>query len=176
MNKCAACQNCVKSNKDGKKAQTDCFKCVDGSLFVSGIKDVETITFSEMKEREKRGLYRVGYGDLTKPVELAVGYVTDENKSVKWNKEQVDNSRAALKKYYRERSDNGKAVLDLFMEDLKNAICSADTRIQRDQAQVIADRAYSESHSSGLHYVIETSMDLTQFTTDILDLVVRQLI
>lgn len=102
-------------------------------------------------------------------VKVPLGYIFDEDKSVRWNRQQVEiNNR----NYYEEviklkskRSDCMNAVL----EDIHTAIqedMSCD--ISREQAKTIWGYAYDIGHSGGVYDIFSHLYDLMNFVESLL--------
>lgn len=92
------------------------------------------------------------------------GYIFDEDKSVKWNKEQVEalNKKydSAIKKYHEELQQGYKN----FLEDLKQAIQN-DYKFTEKQADVIMEHIYDD----GMYKDLERAEELCEVAYDILN-------
>lgn len=97
----------------------------------------------------------------TKSENMKEGYITDENKSVIWNREQVDinkeNYKSALNAY-RKRSNE---VHSLIRQDVINIIIR-ELHCTEQAADLLFNKAYESEHSEGweaILYEIENLVD-----------------
>lgn len=96
-------------------------------------------------------------------------YVFDEDKSVKWNKEEVKRQNELIQKekeYYIEKSQK---LQEEFENDCINSICSGYTKINKKQASLIFNYAYRKSHSGGYYNVLSTLEELEELINSILE-------
>lgn len=107
--------------------------------------------YTDVRENLKNGKYD-GFTE-TKPLVFPKGYVTDREKSVAWNEEQVEFSNGALVRWKGRRDDHNAKALNWFALDVVEAIID-DLGCDNAQAQVIYAEAWQEGHSSGYHEVI----------------------
>lgn len=97
-------------------------------------------------------------------------YIFDEDKSVKWNREQVEqNHRAydeAVKALNRLKNEAGNA----FHNHVYDKICDeVGHDLTREKAIKIYDYAYRESHAYGFSEIQSTLQELCELVSDILD-------
>lgn len=82
-------------------------------------------------------------------------HIFDEDKSVKWNKEQVEiNNENYLKEVARLNTEKNK-LRDSIYEDIYYAIqCEVGHRLSRDKAIAIWNLAFEEGHSFGYNEIL----------------------
>lgn len=100
---------------------------------------------------------------------VPLGHIFDEDKSVKWNIEQVEinnrNYYLEVMKLKSKRSDCLNAVL----EDIYTAIQEdMSCEISREQAEIIWCYAYDMGHSGGVYDIFSYLSDLMSFVESIL--------
>lgn len=101
--------------------------------------------------------YKDVCGISTKPIsikKLPAGHIEDENKSVKWNREFLENNN----KKYIEAVANLQRERSLKMNDVQNRIekyIKDEAGVNSKGAKAIFDFAYSEGHSLGIEEVGE---------------------
>ena len=100
--------------------------------------------YTDVRENLESGKYTAVYADEAYPLALPKGYVTDREKSVAWNEEQVELSGRAQKKWSAKRRELDATASNLFNNDLESAIMD-DISCNRDQAWIIFDRAHDRS-------------------------------
>lgn len=89
----------------------------------------------------------------------SANHVFDEDKSVKWNKEQVvlkNKERTDKREEYRKESNKLENQL---REDISNAIAE-EYGFNKEQADIILGYAYEQHHSSGYYEVINSLGEL----------------
>ncbi|AEO93538.1 gp279 [Bacillus phage G] len=89
----------------------------------------------------------------------SANHVFDEDKSVKWNKEQVvlkNKERTDKREEYRKESNRLENQL---REDISNAIAE-EYGFNKEQADIILGYAYERHHSSGYYEVINSLGEL----------------
>lgn len=100
--------------------------------------------YNDVRENLQNGKYTAVYADEEYPQALPNGYVTDREKSVAWNEEQVEKSIRAQKRWSAKRREIYIKVRNEFCSDLESAIMD-DLECNRDQAYIIFDRACTRS-------------------------------
>lgn len=118
-----------------------------------------TLYLSEINDKYRNGDYT---NKMPSPYDLksySKNHIFDEDKSVKWNKEQVElknkEKHDAIKKY-REESYRLSSQLD---EDIKKAIAKEYTFNEK-QAEIVFIHAYQEHHSYGYGEIINCLYEL----------------
>ena len=100
---------------------------------------------------------------------LSDGYVFDETKSVKWNKEQVElNNKAYNNERIRLITKKSKVIDEVNNLILEKIQYEAGHDISLRQAKVIWDYAYAEGHSAGFHEIYSYIIDLIDFIDEFL--------
>ena len=100
--------------------------------------------YNDVRENLSNGKYTAVYADEEYPMALPKGYVTDREKSVAWNEEQVEKSIRAQKRWSAKRREVDFDVRKQFSDDLESAIMD-DISCNRDQAYIIFERAINRS-------------------------------
>lgn len=127
------------------------------------------MTYDEMMENINGDKYKPVYEEV--PPILKVGHVFDREMSAAWNEQQVlDNNKVSQAVRMRNYEANSNAS-NLFMCDLKGYIKQdCDFSLTDEQINLIAERAYSEGHSSGYCEVVNKVDELTAFIEYFLNL------
>ena len=119
-----------------------------------------TMTIFELREAILNDTFKVEY--MSRPKYVKEGFVFNEDKSVKWNREEVERVNAHLKAEYDAYKN---AVNEAENAERLAIIKTFASEYDGSEAKVEAaySYAYSESHSSGMYDVIitlEEVMDL----------------
>lgn len=93
------------------------------------------------------------------------GYITDENKSVIWNREQVTKNIEEFKSKVDAYHNEGVRVSKLFEEDVINYIMK-EFHITEPASKFLLSEAWEKGHPDGLNNVIEELSDLIEFIID----------
>ena len=121
-----------------------------------------------IRDKIKAGIYDNKLEYPRKNETMKEGYVTDEDKSVKWNKEQVQNNiqnyHAKIDAYHKE----GIRVYTLFEQDVINYIKKV-YNFKEDAIKFLLGEAWEEGHSDGLDSVIYKLEDLIELVIDFND-------
>lgn len=101
---------------------------------------------------------------------LPKNWVTDENQSVKWNREQVELNNRNYEKAVAELNTKKNKVRDSIMEDIYLLIqdevgCGLD----KESAKDIWEYAYAEGHSSGFYGIKPCLYEITELVRGILE-------
>lgn len=101
---------------------------------------------------------REAYLKENKVKRYSENHIFDENKSVKWNREEVKRKN----ELYRSIRDVERFYNDIIVYAIKQDII--DTYgINKDQSNIIFERAYDKYHSDGFIYILYESIDLADF-------------
>lgn len=101
---------------------------------------------------------------------LPKDFITDEDKSVKWNREQVDlNNKKYQDEVSRLITAKNKARDTAKKEIYKKIQDEVEHGISEKAAMKIWDRVYSNSHAYGVMEVLNELDDLIDFVKSILD-------
>lgn len=92
-------------------------------------------------------------------------YVTDENKSVKWNREQVQLNRETYRKSLKQYYDENNRLTQLFFEDLIYVLTS-EFKFSDKASRYLLNIAWEDEHSSGLESVVDKLVDLIKLVQD----------
>lgn len=107
----------------------------------------------EVLKSYQNGDYNAPESTAPKLKKLQDTHIEDENKSVKWNKEFVQqNNEAYTQRIVAERKARNEGIQRLEI-DLVQAIAN-EYDVLREEADVIYSYAYREHHSSGFHDVV----------------------
>ena len=97
------------------------------------------------------------------------GYITDENKSVKWNKEQVERNKQIYNQKIQEYRDEENRIYEMFVKDIEIE-ASLYTDLNKQQIDLLLNKAWEEGHSEGYLEVINIMEELLTLVTDVLKL------
>ena len=124
-------------------------------------------SFEEIKKLLNEGKYKNTKEYPKKTESMKYGYISDEEKSVRWNKEQVELNKVVYQNKIDEYQKEENKRFELFKTDLI-AVISYIADLKENQAEVIFNKAWEEGHSEGLEEVIIQAEELTYFITDII--------
>ena len=92
---------------------------------------------------------------------LPEGFITDEDKSVKWNREQVELNHKKYSDEVNRLNTLKNSKRDELYEDIYATIQdSVGNGFTREQAMVLWDYAYSEGHAYGMGDIVSTLRDV----------------
>lgn len=116
---------------------------------------MENKYISEIKEDYNSGMYRTKM-EYPKNLIYKEGYVFDEEKSVRWNKEEYLKLKDENEIYRKSYKDAESVLRNELEESIINAICY-EFELNRNQAELIYSYAYRNNHSHfyEIFYVIE---------------------
>ena len=103
-----------------------------------------------------------------RPKTLSNGFVTDREKSVAWNEEQVLKSKADEKAWLDKRNQELVKAHELFRSDLIQAIMD-DLGCNLRQAIVVYSNAYESGRSDGLYQVLCDAENACAFIGEYID-------
>ena len=130
---------------------------------MTGINDKE-LSYQDIYDALGEGYYNSN-AQRPKFERYAENHVFNENKSVKWNREEAARRnqayKDALNAYYAIQNENDKK----FHEDLVLAIMN-DTNFPMAKAEMIFSKAYDMGHSEGYYEVISYAMEIADFVYD----------
>lgn len=98
-----------------------------------------------------------------------VGSIIDEEKSVKWNRNEVDRQR----KNFNTRVENlnkYKNIISIHFREQISKLLAKENHLTIAESKKIFDFAYNISYSNGIRSVIETYKNLTLMYKDLLDI------
>lgn len=93
----------------------------------------------------------------------------DENKSVKWNKEQIALENEKIRLHNEAIKEAKKKGPRKFEDDLKKAIMN-EHGLNADQASKVYRKAYEDGHSVGEMEILWEAQELGEFAEEILKL------
>ena len=104
--------------------------------------------------------------DSEKFPKVKPGDILDEEKSVRWNREEVERLRNArseeVKRLNREKAEINKLYTDGLIKRL-----AKENHITIDEAKIIWGKAYDMEHSSGVHACISEFVDLADMYAEL---------
>lgn len=103
-----------------------------------------------------------------RPKTLSNGFITDREKSVAWNEEQVLKSKADEKAWLNKRNEEIVKAHEIFRGDLIQAIMD-DLGCNLRQAIVVYSNAYESGHSDGLYQVLCDAENACAFIGEYID-------
>ena len=100
---------------------------------------------------------------------VPLGHIFDEDKSVKWNIEQVEiNNRNDYEEVIKLKSERSERM-NVVLEDIYTAIQEdMSCEISREQAKIIWCYAYDMGHSGGVYDIFSHLCDLMEFVESLL--------
>lgn len=120
----------------------------------------KAMTIFEVREAILNRTFKVEY--MARPKYVKEDFVFNEDKSVKWNREEVERVNKSLKEDYEEYKKNVSDAEDAERKTIIKAF-SNEYDISESKVEAAYNYAYSESHSSGIYNVtitLESVMDL----------------
>lgn len=114
--------------------------------------------------------------DRTKFPKYKMNAVIDEDKSVRWNNEEIERRNAAFKKEAsrlqtvksHEYNKVINAIVDIVTNELITSGLFKNEAIAKEKAYKIYNKAYDESHSYGIYDVLVKIDDYIDFITEIM--------
>lgn len=123
--------------------------------------------FDNIRNNILNNVYEVDYSK--RPVRtsnMKVGYITDENKSVKWNKEQVDLANNQYMAKVKEFNIYKSEIREKFTKDIIDAIKN-ESKLPESIAYLIYNKA-SDDYDSQEH-LLDLIEEYVDFALDVLD-------
>ena len=105
--------------------------------------------------------------DITLFPECKEGDIIDEEKSVKWNREEVER-RIQARDAETRRLRHLKAELVFEAEDKLLELLSEDTSLNKKQIKLIWNYAYDEAHSGGYDGVLDKFDEIRELVEDVI--------
>lgn len=129
---------------------------------------MNTSDLTGIRQRIENGYY-VNTKEYPKKTEnMRAGYITDEDKSVRWNKEQVDLANINYKKAQDEYNEEENRVENLFRQDIIDYLMNF-YNLNEKAALVIFNKAYESGHSDGYMCILNYVYDYIEFIADVID-------
>lgn len=123
------------------------------------------MTIEEVREAVQNGQYYAKYAAV--PPIIQKGFIFDEEKSVRWNREQAEKAREVRKEALMAKRQAEQAANRKFEEDLVAAI-QEDYHLTHEQACRVYNKAYEFGHSAGFDEVIFYVVELGGLIVDTL--------
>lgn len=98
-----------------------------------------------------------------------VGSVIDEEKSVKWNRNEVDRQRKVFNTRV-EKLNKYKNLISVHFKEQISKLLAKENHLTIAESKKIFDFAFNISYSNGIRSVIETYKNLTLMYKDLLDI------
>lgn len=96
-------------------------------------------------------------------------HVFDENKSVKWNKEEVVRQNEKIKAQMDAYNKSKSEAQQEFKNDVESYILNNhNIKDNKDIAEEIYNKAYSDGHSGGLHEILNYADEIASFAETII--------
>lgn len=118
--------------------------------------------FDDIKSKINNGYYITKLSYPRRGMDTMDNYITDENKSVKWNREQVQKNLNSYKKQLEEYKEDEKRKMDELQEGVINSVTSNYLSINREAAKFLFGEAYEETHDEGMTAVLDKLEDLIE--------------
>lgn len=107
-----------------------------------------------MRQRVSNGYYRNNVQYPSKTDNMKDGFITDDERSVKWNREQVELAKQQYKDQQNKYKDEENRLHNLFTKDVIDYIVNFHN-YKPDAARFIFEKAYEEGHSFGYSSVLD---------------------
>lgn len=123
--------------------------------------------FEDIRNNILNNVYEVDYNK--RPVRtsnMRTGYITDENKSVKWNKEQVDLANNQYMEKVKEFNIYKLEIQEKFTKDVIDAIKN-ESKLPESVAHIIYNKA-SDDYDSQEH-LLNLIEEYVDFVLDVID-------
>ena len=114
------------------------------------------ITIEELYDMAEK---YVNFSCKPKSCKYKIGTVFDEDKSVKWNKEEVERLNKVYEAEVKKLNTQKNELMINLVHSIKTYIIQ-ETNVKKEQADKIYDYLYSEYHSYGLRECISHLDDL----------------
>lgn len=125
-----------------------------------------SIGITGVREKIKNGAYEHKLKYPKKDVQIMKdSYITDENKSVKWNREQVEINKQKYKQELDAFVQEGNDLRDLFFNDLLGVLMIGFEFTEK-ASNYLLNKAWDEGHSEGLESVVDVLVDLVELIQD----------
>lgn len=125
-----------------------------------------SIGITGVREKIKNGAYEHKLKYPKKDTQIMKDdYITDENKSVKWNREQVELNKQKYKQDLDTFIQEGKDLRDLFFNDLLGVLIVGFEFTEK-ASRYLLNKAWDEGHSEGLESVVDVLVDLVELIQD----------
>lgn len=98
-----------------------------------------------------------------------VGTIIDEERSVKWNREEVDRQRAAFETRV-EDLNKYKNLINVHFKEQLSRVLAKDSHITINESKKLFDFAYKTDYTRGIRTVIDTYKELVVMYKDLLDI------
>ena len=127
----------------------------------------DKLSYDLVLERISKGIYDVKYSRPKRLLE-DTDFI-DENKSVKWNREQIDLENEKIRLYNEAIKEAKKEGPRKFKDDLKEALMN-EHGLNADQADKVYRKAYEDGHSAGAMEILWEAQELGELTEAVLKL------
>ena len=127
----------------------------------------DKLSYDSVIELISKGVYDVKY---SKPKRLLKDTdFIDENKSVKWNKEQIALENEKIRLYNEAIKEAKREGPRKFEDDLKEALMN-EHGLNVDQANKVYRKAYEDGHSAGEREIVWEALELGELAEELLRL------
>ena len=125
------------------------------------------MSIDEIRNALDKGQYKAHFVEV--PAIVAKGHIFDENKSIKWNREQEERERQTRQDAISTNRQAEAAAVSRFSADLISAI-QEEYRLSAGQASRVYTEAWEYGHAYGLYEVLHCAESLGNFAQDILSM------
>lgn len=98
-----------------------------------------------------------------------IGTIIDEEKSVKWNREEVYRQRAAFEARV-EDLNKYKNLINVHFKEQLNKVLAKDSHITIAESKKLFDFAYDTDYTKGIRVVVDTYNDLAKMYKELIDI------
>ena len=109
------------------------------------------------------------YWSLRRKKKYAENHIFDEEKSVRWNKEEVIRQNEKIDDEIKRANDDYSKANDKFQAFLVNHVFET-YGFTKEMIKVAWDKAYEQSHSYGFNEVVETFEEYLDFSLEMITL------
>lgn len=124
------------------------------------------MSINEVREAVLNDEFTIPY--MSRPAKLKETHVVDEDKSVKWNREEIVRLNAENKEKYEAYEKEHYAMGGKMVEAIVAAYASEYTNMSLSQIRKVYSHAYSEGHSGGMYEVFNEMNSMMELVSDIL--------
>lgn len=124
------------------------------------------LDLSGIRQRVENEYYDNKLSYPGKTENMRAGYITDEDKSVRWNKEQVDLANINYRKAQDDYNNEENRLESLFRQDIIDCLCN-HYHLTNKAAELIFNKGYEDGHADGYLSVLDCIYNDLVFFIDV---------
>ncbi|WP_301003234.1 hypothetical protein [uncultured Duncaniella sp.] len=133
------------------------------------------MTYCDVWEKLRTDQYTADYSDLPHLEKWPIDKIIDPDKSVNWNRQQVEDHNARRSQVMQERRQREAACHQQFSDDLHQYIADelevpADGKV----ASLVYNKAWEDGHAAGYNEVLYHANDYIQLIRDTAAVIVEE--